>query len=139
MPPFIRRRKRGGPPEPNKNEKKILRHQETERLKRCADLLGDVFPSVLRLSIQLDFITPQQHPLERSSRVFSPAETCDFLVPCPGRCGGEGSFDLTDKIKFVIQSHQQSAEETAICQEAIAIGSDACSLQLRCKIEVAYQ
>ncbi|MEK7288313.1 MAG: hypothetical protein AAB091_07130, partial [Elusimicrobiota bacterium] len=86
-----------------------------------------------------DFITPQQYPLESQTRVFGPADACDFLVPCPGRCAGEGSFDLTDKIRLAIEARRQNGEEKGVCGESIALGSpDACGLQMRCTIETAY-
>lgn len=140
MPPIFRRRRRAGQNEPNKNEKKVLRQQETERLKRSASLVGDLFPAVSRLSIRMDFMTSQQHSLEQHNRVFAPADACDFLVPCPGRCAGEGAFDLTDRIRSIVETHQQSGEESAVCQEPVALGSeDSCGLQMRCKIEASYQ
>lgn len=139
MPGFFRRKKRKGPQGPNKNEKKVLRSQETERLAKSAEVISELFPSIQRLSLQLDFITPQKLQLERQTLVFSPNDACDFLVPCPGRCGGEGFFDLVDKIKSVIEARGKTVEETGVCQESIYPGSpETCGFQLRCKIEAAY-
>lgn len=139
MPPFFRRKRRRGPPGPSKNEKKVLRSQEAQRLTRLAGLINEKFPFLQHLTLELDFITPQQHPLEQQTLVFNPTDTHDFMVPCPGRCAGKGSFDLTDKINSAIQNRQTSAQENEICNEPIDDESpDLCGFQLRCNMKASY-
>ncbi|HRY30089.1 MAG TPA: hypothetical protein P5079_08660, partial [Elusimicrobiota bacterium] len=119
MATFFKRKRRRTHTGPNKNEKKVLRGQEADRLVRTAGLMKDRFPSVQRLTVQLDFVTPQQHLLDRQTRVFNPTDVCDFSVSCPGRCGGQGAFDLEAKIKSVIDSRQARAEGSGTCAETL--------------------
>jgi hypothetical protein len=139
MPQFFKPRRRRTKPGPNKNEQKVMRGQESERQARSAGLLRDRFPAAERLQVHLDFFTPQQQLLDQQTRTFSASDVCDFQVPCPGRCGGRGSFDLAGKIKTVIDSRQPRAEGTGVCREQLFAGSaDVCGFRLHCKIDVDY-
>lgn len=131
-----RRRTNSGP---NKNEKKVLRGQETERLARSLGLMKERFPSVQHLTIHLEFITPHGDIYERQSRVFGPVDICDFSVPCPGRCGGQGAFDVAAKIRTLVETRQIYIEGTGICREPLYAGStDICGFQLHCRMEAIY-
>lgn len=135
MSPFFRRRSRSGP---NKNEQKVLRGKEAANRTRLAGLLGQRYPSVERLSVQLDFISPQGHSIDHQTRIFWPSDTCDFSVPCPGRCSG-GSYDLAAKIRPVVEGRETLSESSGLCQEPLYGGSpDTCGFRLKCRIEVRY-
>ncbi|HOW27680.1 MAG TPA: hypothetical protein PK876_04160 [Elusimicrobiota bacterium] len=132
-----KKRKAAGP---NKNEKKVMREMEAERRIGMAGTLKERYPSVQRLTIQLNFISPQGHLLEQQTRHYGPADACDFSATCLGRCGGTGSFDLESKIKEVISTRRAASDNTGTCQEKLYPGSaDCCGSRLQCKIEVSYQ
>ncbi|MBI4425050.1 MAG: hypothetical protein HY554_15060 [Elusimicrobia bacterium] len=133
---FKKRRPKGGP---SKNEEKVTRSREAAARERSMSRLADRFPQVERLSVQLDLVSPQNHPLaERQTRVFRPEDACDFSVPCPGRCG-HGSFDLAAKLESVVETRQPLSESSGTCQEPLYAGSpDVCGVRLNCRIEVAY-
>jgi hypothetical protein len=129
------KKKRRAAPGPSKNEKKVMR----EKLARAAGTLREVYPSVQSLTVDLEFFTPQHHSLERQTRSFSPSDLCDFVVRCPGRCG-QGSFDLSAKLKSVIESRQTASESKGVCMEPLFDGSkEPCGFELRCSIKAVYQ
>ncbi|MBI4377063.1 MAG: hypothetical protein HY549_11510 [Elusimicrobia bacterium] len=126
--------KRRPKPGPSKNEQKALR---TERA-RLAALLKDRYPSLQRLTIQLEFLTPQKQSFDRQKRELSPDSVCDLSVPCPG-CNS-GSFDLAAKVQAVIVAHEALSESGGICQErAFAEAKAICGFELRCRIEALYK
>jgi hypothetical protein len=135
MAQFFKRRARASP---NKNEEKVQRSREAASQANFAGVLGQRFPTVERLSVQLEFVNPQSHSVEHQTRLFSASDSCDFKVPCPGRCG-QGSYDLAGKIQAVVDAHESSSEGNGICQEPLYAGSpEVCGYQLKCKIEVRY-
>jgi hypothetical protein len=134
MPGFFRKTRRRPAAGPNKNEQKVLRNEREARTLP----LRTVYPSVHQLSIQLDFLSPQQHILGQETRVLNASDVCDLKVPCPGRCGN-GSFDLQAKIDKVIQSKQGYVESSGKCELPLYLGaSEVCGCTLRCKIKVSY-
>jgi len=137
MPGYFKKRRKAAPG-PNKNEQKVLRRRELENRDRVAGTLGNRFPSVERLSIELVFLSPQQQTLDRQSRSFEAADVCDFGVSCPGRCG-VGSFNLEAKVEKVVTAGEASSESSGKCQEPMYGGSgEVCSCELRCKMSVTY-
>jgi hypothetical protein len=138
MAQFFKPKRRRTAAGPNKNQKKVLRSQEADNMARTVGVMGQRFPSVQKLTIHLDFLTPQQHLLDQQTRVVTPQDVCDFSVPCPGRCG-HGSFDLAGKVRSVIESHQSRTESSGTCMEPLYLGSkDVCGSSLRCRMEVSY-
>ncbi len=128
------KKKRRPAPGPSKNEEKVMR----ERMARSVGSLRERYPSVQRLTVELQFFTPQQHLLDSQTRAFSPADQCDFTVACPGRCG-RGSFDLAAKIKSVIEGGETHSESKGVCMETLFDGSkDPCSIELRCRIKTVF-
>ncbi len=139
MPAFFKPRRRRTNSGPNKNEAKVLRRAQAEREARSAGTLKDRFPTVERLVIGLDFITPQQLFFEQETRDFGAADPFDLSVTCPGRCRGEGTFDIVDKIDSVIQARQKRVEATAVCRQPIYFGAaEVCDFKLQVKIDVTY-
>lgn len=135
MAQFFKRRAKPGI---NKNDQKVQRGKEAAGRSRAAGSLGYRYPSVEKLSVFLDFITPQNQSLAQQVRVFKPSDACDFSVPCPGRCGC-GSYDLAAKIKTVVEAQEKVSESSGVCQEPLYSGSpDICGLKLQCKIEASY-
>ncbi|MBI4676288.1 MAG: hypothetical protein HY748_01760 [Elusimicrobia bacterium] len=136
MPPFYKKRRNTGP---SKNDLKVQRNLESERLARSGDTLARRFPSVQRLSIRLEITGPQKQLLAAETRVFGPADRCGFEVACPGRCGG-GRFDLDAKVVAVLSARQTASESSGVCQNPIYAGSsDVCGCRLACAIEAAYR
>jgi hypothetical protein len=135
MAGYFKRKHRPGP---SKNELKVQRGIAAEDRARNTRFLKDLYPSVQRLSIQLEFISREGQPFDQQKRDFGPSSPCDFAVPCPGRCG-VGSFDLAAKVALVVESKQAVSESTGICQEPLFAGAtEVCGFQLRCRIEIAY-
>jgi hypothetical protein len=135
MAQFFKRRAKPGI---NKNDQKVQRGKEAVGRGRAAGSLGYRYPLVERLSVTLDFITPQNQSVDQQTRVFGPLDGCEFSVPCPGRCGC-GSYDLAAKIKAVIDAGEKASESSGICKEPLYSGSpDICGLKLQCKIEIRY-
>lgn len=128
-------KKRARPAGPNKNEQKVLRHQEGSR----GGSLAQAYPDVVSLRIGLQFIGPQQQVIDTQERRFGPEDRCDLSVPCPGRCGG-GAFDLAAKIAGLIETRQGLSESGGVCQQPLYAGSaEACGLRLQCRIEISYK
>jgi len=137
MPGYYKKRKRNVGP--NKNEEKVSRSKQSEGLGGLTNSLGARYPSVARLTVRLQFLSPQQHLLGEETRVFNPQDGCDFSAPCPGRCG-VGDFDLAAKISSIVSSGQAVSESNGVCQERLFAGSsDICDCRLQCHMEVAYQ
>ncbi len=130
--------KRRGPSGPNKNEQRVQRGKEAERRSRMTGALGQRYPTVERLAVDLDFTGPQGQSLERKTWAFGLNDAVDLAAPCPGRCG-EGKFDLAAKIEAVIEARQALSEAAGKCQEPLYSGStEVCGCQLKCRIEVRY-
>lgn len=128
------KKKRRAAPGPNKNEEKVLR----EKRAHSAGLLRDVYPTVQSITVELEFFTPQHHSLDRETRVFYPSTPCSFLVPCPGRCGN-GFFDLSAKLKSVIESKQAFSESKGVCMNPLLDGSkEPCGFELHCRIRLVF-
>lgn len=136
MAQFSKRRVK---PSPNKNEAKIQRNRDAAYQVHSAGVLGQRYPDVERLRVELDFTDPRSHAVEHKTSVFGPSDACHFKVPCPGRCG-QGSYDLAGKINAVIEAHEAFSESNGTCQEPLYAGAqETCGYHLKCKIEVRYK
>ena len=131
-----KRRRSAGP---NKNEQKVMRGRSAENQARFAALLKDRFPNVQRLTVELNFFTPQEELYEQQTRAFDAQSKCDLAVPCLGRCGGRGSFDLAAKVKSVVDARQERSDGHGVCREPLYAGAtDVCGFKLHAKIQVEY-
>jgi hypothetical protein len=132
--------KRRAKPGPSKNEQKIMREKEAERRAVQAGLLRDRYPAVQKLSIRLDFNTPQGHLLDQQARALGPADVCDFsALSCPGRCSGAGMFDLETIVRQFLSTHQEKAENSGVCRVKFTPGSEEiCGIRLQCRLEASY-
>jgi hypothetical protein len=116
-----------------------MRTEEASRPVDEADSLSRKFPSVRSLSIRLDFTTPQQQPLDQETRAYESGDECDFTATCPGRCGGQGTFDFGPKVASIISSKQASGEARGTCQQPVFPDSgEMCGIRLVCAISVSY-
>ena len=130
-----RRRTNAGP---NKNESKVLRRESTERGKGSAETLGDRFPNVGRLVLDMHFITPQDQPFEDVKRTMNAADPLDLYLECPGRCG-DGSFDLSERVAAMVDAQRKRSNEKLVCPQPIYAGpAGACDFRLECQIEVQF-
>jgi hypothetical protein len=137
MPSFFKKRRRG-PAGPNKNEQKVMRARSAENRARAGGLMGQNFPAVKKLTIRLEFTTPQQHLMDSKTLTLGPSDPCDFTAACPGRCGS-GSFDFSAKVRSVVEGRQSSGESAGVCREPLYPGAaDICGLRLQCRIEASY-
>lgn len=130
--------KRRARPGPSKNELKVHRGMETANQTRLLGHLSERYPFVERLSIQMDFLTPEEHLFDQKSWEFEPSDACDFTVSCPGRCSS-GSFDVAANVQLVIEAKETFSESIKICQQSLyADSSSVCGFRFRCKIQVTY-
>lgn len=131
-------RKRRGPSGPSKNEQKVMRAAAAERQARSGGTLAERFPTVKRLVVKLELLSPQKQALSEETRSFEAKDICKLAVPCPGRCGN-GSFDLAGKIEAVVLAEQPVSEASGLCKKPLYAGAaDVCGCELRCKIEIVY-
>ena len=138
MPPFFKKRRRGNPG-PSKNEKKLMRAENASREANALGAIQERFPHVQSVTLQLDFMTPEQQILDQEVRELAASDPCDFTAACPGRCGGVATFDFSAKVTSILQSRQPAGQANGTCQQPLYAGSpDVCGLQLRCKIEADY-
>ncbi|HAM36088.1 MAG TPA: hypothetical protein DEB40_11655 [Elusimicrobia bacterium] len=132
---FKKKRRNAGP---NKNEEKVQRAADARDRENSGDTLGENFPNVKRLKIQLQFLTVQGQVLEEKTLELNPGDTCSFQASCPGRCG-TGSFDFSEAVTNVVNRRQPLAESSAPCKEPIFAGSnEICGCQLKCRMECEY-
>ena len=132
---FKRRRVRPGP---NKNQQKVLRGRETERLAKSFASLSLRYPSVAKLIVSVSFHSAQQHLLDQQTRTFEPEDSCDFAFPCSGECG-TGTFKLGPNIDQLTAARQPFLEVTVKCQDRLYTGPrSVCNCEMKCKIEASY-
>ncbi len=132
---FKKRRGKGGP---SKNEQKVARGREAANRTRMAGTVGQRFPALERLTVKLEFISPQGQTVDTQSRGLGPDDAYEFSVPCPGRCG-QGSYDLAAKIQAVIEAREGMSESSGQCRVPTYPGSpEVCGYQLKCRIEATY-
>jgi hypothetical protein len=136
QPYYKKKRKNTGP---NKNEAKVMRSKEVERLGSSGNSLGARFPGVERLVVALQFLSSHQADLGAETRSFGPSDACNFAVPCPGPCGA-GDFNLATKIESVITNRAPASEASGKCGQPLFAGSkDLCGCELKCRLTVTYR
>jgi hypothetical protein len=139
MAGFYRSKKRRGRPGPSKNEEKVMRREAEARREKSAARLGDLFPAVQSVSLSWKFVTPQQETYDEGARALTAADACDLVLPCPGRCRGQGAFDLTARLRSLADSGRERGEELAVCREPLYAGSpQLCDFRLECRLQVTY-
>ncbi len=129
---FPKRKKDTGP---NKNEKKVLRAEDERR--QGSRVLGNDYPLIKRVSVQLKFLNPQRAVIGEETRAFGASDRFDFSAPCPGSCG-EGTFDLEGRIAKMVEGREASAEANGKCQRQRYGSPDPCGCELNCRIDVVY-
>lgn len=135
MAAFFKRRAKPGP---SKNEQKVQRGLQAEARARGGSSVQQKFPTVEHLALLIDIITPQAQAIDHQTRSFSASEPCDFAVPCPGRCG-QGSYDLSYKVKSAVEARESLSEGSLICKEPLFAGSsDSCGYTLKYRVEIRY-
>jgi hypothetical protein len=139
MPPFYKKRRRTGPSGPNKNELKVIRRNEADHRESARRPLGEAFHGVQKISLHMEFLTPQSQILDEQTRAFTANDFPNFLVECMGRCSGDGLFDLTPKIETAVAAREHRLQTSDICGHRIYPGSpDICGFRLQSKIDIAY-
>lgn len=129
----------GRPPGPSKNELKVRRRRADANEAAQQRPLSEEIPGVQRVTLQLDFLTPQRQVLDQQTHVFNAADTADFTAECLGRCGGTGIFDLSEKVQQAVNARQRTLQSTDLCAERISPGSsETCGFQLQSTIDVVY-
>ena len=90
--------------------------ERRQRAYQAAAVLGDRFPKVSEIVIELRFAEPDGKPLMSPyHRVFAPDMQAFFDVQCPGReCSG-GGFDLSDHVARAVSSSDSAATGTVKC------------------------
>lgn len=134
MAGYYKKRRSAGP---SKNEQKVARAQDAKNQLRSG-ALGQRFPRLSRLKMQLVFMNAQQHLLDEKTVTLGPNDAFTFTAACPGRCG-QGSFDIGARVELAITKAQPACEATAKCQQHLYAGStELCGCELRAKMEFEY-
>ena len=134
MPPFYKKRRVAHGP--SKNELRAARGENDARAKARATILGDRFPLVDRIDLDLNLEAVSGATLEHTRRSLAPTDNLLLDIPCPGGCGG-GQFLLTEAVERMIDQQQESREGLAICQAASYNDPrNACGTKLRYSIQV---
>lgn len=138
MPTYYNKKKRKNSG-PNKNEEKVQRGKDAERLGASSNSLGARFPGVEKLVVTLQFMSSREADLGTETRSFTPQDPCRFEAACPGPCG-VGEFNLASKIESVIAARLPSAEASGQCEEPLFAGSkELCGCRLNCRLTVSYR
>lgn len=136
MAGFFKRRR--APAGPNKNQQKVLRGQETDRLEKSLESLTRRHPSLEKLVISVEFYSAQNHLLDQQTRAFGPEDGCDFIFPCSGECG-TGAINLGSAIDQLVAANQSYLETAVKCQERLYAGPrNICGCEIRYKIDASY-
>ncbi|MBI3298273.1 MAG: hypothetical protein HYZ75_08925 [Elusimicrobia bacterium] len=123
---------------PNKNEEKVRRGQEAETRSRSTSL-GERFPAVDRLILELTVTAPQDGSVERSTRDISADQGCELTLGCPGRCG-RGVFDLAAMVTAAVEAKNPAATGAAVCQEPFLPGlPDVCGVKVDCRLTITFK
>jgi hypothetical protein len=134
---FKKRRVNQGP---NKNEEKVRRAEAAANKDRGAQLLGQRFPNVSKLTLRIRFHAHGQDIRPPETLVLEPNAPLRTRIPCPGKCAENGSFELGPTIETAVAGQKARAEGNAACQETLYAGlPETCGCQLNCVIELAYR
>ena len=117
----------------NKNEEKALRNR-----RQAGQMLSSAYPGVQRLTLDLEFISPQGDLISQDQVDAGPSDIVDLSAPCPGRCG-DGSMDLQGKVEDIVRRHETRSESRGRCARPAFGTGDPCGTELRARIAVSYQ
>src|SRR5437016_4645303 len=87
----------------NKNELRSLRNKPQDERS-----LQSHFPTVDKITIDLEFLSREGHILLNERREFDADAPFDLVTPCPGRCG-DGTMDLKSKVESAVRSGDTNA------------------------------
>ncbi|MBI3551484.1 MAG: hypothetical protein HY077_03115 [Elusimicrobia bacterium] len=136
MAGFHKKRRRPGP---SKNDEKVSRGKDEERLAHPSNWLGNRYDSVQGLALAIELIGTHNELLGQESRKFGRDDACGFSFPCPGLCGG-GTFDLGVKISEIVATKEPHSEFSVVCQHKTYSGpSTVCGVTLKCRLDVVYK
>lgn len=127
---YFRRRK---PKTINKNQEKSARNRN-----QAGRQLSLVHPNVQRLTLDLEFVSPQGDLISSDQIDVGPSDIVDLSAPCPGRCG-DGTMDLMGKVDDVVRRHETNSESRGRCQRPAFGTGDPCGTELKARIEIAYE
>ena len=135
MAGFYRKKKRNTGP--SKNDEKVQRGREAERL--AGSSLGARYPSLQSLSLKLVFQSPHGASLGEETRSFKPSDPCDLAAPCPGQCGA-GDFDMAKRIDTMVAAGQPVLETSGKCVQPIYAGAkELCGCELKLRASAEYK
>ncbi len=137
MAGFYKKKKRSTGP--SKNDEKVQRGRDAERMSGSGNSLGSRFPTVSSLSLKLVFLSPHGAALGEEDRAFKPNDACDLAAACPGQCG-VGDFDLAKKIDAMVANGQPVLEASGKCVQPIYAGAkELCGTELRLRAVAEYK
>lgn len=99
--------------------------------------LTTVFPNVSKLVLDLRYLSRQGDELQVNHVEYTPSDSVDFMVPCPGGCN-DGQTNLKEKISSIVQSQSDSGQGRAKCAQQLFSSSDLCGCELECQIQLNY-
>lgn len=138
MAQFFKKRRRGNPG-PSKNELKVRRRREADNPGAAGRPLAEEFPGVQGMTLQLDFLTPQRQVLDQQTHAFGAEDVPALEIECLGRCVGEGTFDLTDKIRDAVTARRTMAQFSDVCAARPFPGnSETCGFLLQTTLRLEF-
>lgn len=132
----MRRRPRRFVKKVNKNEAKSRRRQDEGD---TGDQLEHQLPGVQALSLNMTFIGSQDQ-LVREDRVdFSGDDEVLLSVECPGRCGGQGAYDLAPLLSGAAEGRHPAAEQELACAaERFGFAGTPCGFRLKVEASLSF-
>src|SRR5438309_1125068 len=115
MPTNYRKRRR--PHGPSKSELRSIRNERAELQKIRADTLGQRFPQVSRIQLDLRLEAPAGAPLDHVQRSMNAQDPLDLQVACPSSCD-KGRFSLLETVEDLLKSSKETYQGMSTCQMA---------------------
>ena len=100
--------------------------------------LSAIYPNVQRLTLDLEFLSPQGDLISQDQIDAGPSDVVDLSAPCPGRCG-DGTMDLQGKVEDVVRRHETASESRGKCARPAFGTGDPCGTELHAHIGIAYE
>jgi hypothetical protein len=117
------------------------RREQSRRRRAAAPLLGNLFPAVGQVSVQLRFLDwVGRSPCSQLHMVYPPAPAY-FEFACPyGDC--DGAFDLNEIARELMRDSMQSTDGTIVCpgtRTGAALTRQPCGLRAAYRITAHYE
>jgi hypothetical protein len=116
------------------------RRERTRRRRIAAGALGEAFPAVEQVRVQLEFIDSSSHPPSGQIHMIYPSAPAYFEYACPyGDC--DGGFDLNDAVAAMASATESLDEGETECtgsRAGVGPAKRPCELRARYRILAQY-